>query len=405
MSLLKPARRLPNSILLGIVAFFVFSLYLLSVKGETSAVPYFRAERMRASAPGITNDIYNNTLGFEKIFVISLPSRTDRRDGMVLAAALSNLEIDFIDGVNGRDVPDKALLSSQEELKRLADPVIGAWRAHMNAIQEIVRRNLSSALIMEDDADWDIRIRSQLHDLALATHALTQPLLSPPDSFADPTYPNGTFGPPSLPDLDFASLPRTQAPTTSPYGDAWDVLWAGHCGMAFPFANNRALPKLRITHTPDPTVPQRQHLAPTISGLEHMYPSHTRVYHHVQDPCCSLAYAVSRSGARKILRQVGLKDVNQPFDLQLKSFCEGGGSPDRGGPYTCVTAQPGFFAIHRAKGGRGANSDITDIGGDGGGVQEGETRGVRWSVRMNLDGLIRDGGEVVDLYPDEGGEG
>lgn len=82
--------------------------------------------------------MFNSSPQFEKIFVIGRPSRTDRRDGMVLAAALSNLEIEFIDGVEGKDVPDKALLNSQAELKRLADPVIGAWRAHMNVIQEFV---------------------------------------------------------------------------------------------------------------------------------------------------------------------------------------------------------------------------------------------------------------------------
>ncbi|KAI0901923.1 glycosyltransferase family 25 protein [Annulohypoxylon nitens] len=403
MSLLKPARRLPSSILLGIVAFFVCSLYLLSTKGQVSPAPYFHIERATPSVLGITEDIYNNTLGFEKIFVIGRPSRTDRRDGMVLAAALSNIEIEFIDGIDGKDVPDKALLNSQGELKRLADPVIGAWRAHMNAIQEVVRRNLSSALIMEDDADWDIRIRDQLHNFALASHALTQPLLSSPDStptFADQTYPNGTHGPSSVPDLAFTSLPPTQPPTTSPYGDSWDVLWTGHCGMAFPFPHNAALPKLRIVHTPDPTVPERKHLPPSFSGFEHSYPEHTRLYHHVQDSCCSLAYGVSQLGARRILREIGLKDMNQPFDLQLKSFCEGGGSPDRGGPHACLTAQPSLFGVHRARGSKGTNSDIADHGA---GVQEEETRGVRWSVRMNLDALVRGGVEgVKDTYPDEG---
>ncbi|KAI2470590.1 glycosyltransferase family 25 protein [Annulohypoxylon bovei var. microspora] len=400
MSLFKPARRLLDSTLFGLIVFFVISLYLLSTRGAVVPVPYLNTERVKSSVPEITRDIYNNTLGFEKIFVIGLPSRTDRRDGMVLVAALSNLEIEFVDGVDGKDVPDKALLGSSQEFKRLDDPVIGAWRAHMNVIQEVVRRNLSSALIMEDDADWDVRIRDQLHDFALASHALTQPLLGSPNlppAYADPTYPNGTLGPPSVPDLSFASLPTTLTPTTSPYGDAWDVLWAGHCGMAFPFTHNAALPKGRVVHTPDASVPQRRYVD-VRSGLPQLYADHTRVYHHVQDACCSLAYAVSRAGARQVLREVGLKDANQPFDLQLKSFCEGGGSPDRGGPHRCLTAQPGLFQIHRARGPRGANSDIADHGD---GVQQGETRMVRWSVRMNLDALVRgrrDG--LVDQWPD-----
>lgn len=96
--------------------------------------------------------------------------------------------------------------------------------------------------------------------------------------------------------------------------------------------------------------------------------------------------------------------MNQPFDLQLKSFCEGGGNPDRGGPHACLTAQPSLFGVHRARGSKGANSDIADHGA---GVQEEETRGVRWSVKMNLDALVRGGVEgVEDRYPDgDGGDG
>jgi hypothetical protein len=72
---------------------------------------------------------------FEKIFVVGLPSRTDRRDGMVLQAALSNMSIEFIDGVVGSEVPDKAIPKAKGR-ERLKDASIGSWRAHMNAIRE-----------------------------------------------------------------------------------------------------------------------------------------------------------------------------------------------------------------------------------------------------------------------------
>lgn len=76
-----------------------------------------------------------NALQFEKIFVVGLPSRSDRRDGMVLQAALSDMQIEFIDGVNAKDVPDKAIPSSPDH-ERLPDGPIGCWRAHMNAARE-----------------------------------------------------------------------------------------------------------------------------------------------------------------------------------------------------------------------------------------------------------------------------
>lgn len=56
---------------------------------------------------------------------------------MVLGSALSNLEIEFIDGVQGKDVPDKALPSGPDQ-ERMPDPVVGSWRALMNAVQESV---------------------------------------------------------------------------------------------------------------------------------------------------------------------------------------------------------------------------------------------------------------------------
>jgi hypothetical protein len=48
-------------------------------------------------------DVANQTLGFQKIFVISLPTRYDHRDSMTLAAAFSDLQIEYIDGVTDVD--------------------------------------------------------------------------------------------------------------------------------------------------------------------------------------------------------------------------------------------------------------------------------------------------------------
>lgn len=55
---------------------------------------------------------------------------------MALGAALSNLKIEFVDGIIGDKVPDKAIPATHPEHKRPLDPVVGSWRAHLNAIQE-----------------------------------------------------------------------------------------------------------------------------------------------------------------------------------------------------------------------------------------------------------------------------
>jgi hypothetical protein len=74
---------------------------------------------------------------FERILAINLPERTDHRDGLILAAAVSNLHIDFIDGVHGNNVLSKVLPPHRPDSIDAAR--IGSWRAHINAISRYVR--------------------------------------------------------------------------------------------------------------------------------------------------------------------------------------------------------------------------------------------------------------------------
>ncbi len=66
---------------------------------------------------------------------MGLPSRTDRRDQMVLQAGLSNIRIEFIDGVRGEDINPKAV-PANEAGETLRPGALGCWRGHMNALQE-----------------------------------------------------------------------------------------------------------------------------------------------------------------------------------------------------------------------------------------------------------------------------
>lgn len=46
---------------------------------------------------------------FQKTFTINLPSRSDKLDAIRVAADLTGFDLDVIEGVNGDDLPDKAL--------------------------------------------------------------------------------------------------------------------------------------------------------------------------------------------------------------------------------------------------------------------------------------------------------
>ena len=70
---------------------------------------------------------------FRKLLVINLPSRTDHRDAMSLSAAVSNLQLDWIDGVSGDDILEKALSPRDHKFISLGNK--GSRRAHMNALK------------------------------------------------------------------------------------------------------------------------------------------------------------------------------------------------------------------------------------------------------------------------------
>lgn len=73
---------------------------------------------------------------FEKIFVVSLPERSDRRDSILLSAAVMNIDIEIIDAVRGEAVPEKVIPA--KDYGRFMQAEIGCWRSHMNIMQESV---------------------------------------------------------------------------------------------------------------------------------------------------------------------------------------------------------------------------------------------------------------------------
>lgn len=96
----------------------------------------------------------NSTLGFGKIYVLNMPSRKDKKAEMTVLAAQYNLTLEFIKGINGRvEYPQMAAEQAG---------ILACASAHAQAWQTFVESGSQTALIFEDDVDFDIRIREQL---------------------------------------------------------------------------------------------------------------------------------------------------------------------------------------------------------------------------------------------------
>lgn len=135
-------------------------------------------------------------------------------------------------------------------------------------MNSVLERKLSSALIMEDDVDLDVRIKSQMPEFAKGVRTISKVPLSQPQD--------------------------------SPYGDNWDVLWPGHCGEVAPEDDER----LYIIKN-DETVASKAEQGWLIMLKD--YPEGTRIVHRGVAPICVFAYAVSKRGAQKYATHMGYR--------------------------------------------------------------------------------------------------
>ncbi len=244
----------------------------------------------------------------------------------------------------------------------------------MNAISRVVENNWTSALILEDDVDWDIRLKPIMQNLARASTAILH-RQSP-----------GV--------INLEALPVSHVPATSPYGDGWDVLWFGHC-----YAEIDKQKGLLVLQGNDETTPATRYISsydPNMDSPMMDFPEHTRAVFRHQGNVCSLAYAVSQAGARALLYEVGVQRFTEPFDLMLQHFCDGTFGIER--PHSCISVLPQVFDHYRDVGSNSKDSDINK--GEESYREKAYTPNIRWSVRLNMDKLLYGDSDYRDQYPD-----
>ncbi|KPI44979.1 Procollagen galactosyltransferase 1 [Cyphellophora attinorum] len=307
------------------------------------------------------NDVRNETLGTQQVFMVSLASRRDKHDAFAVQAMASNITYTYVEGVIGDTVPEKALPYTMH----LNAAEIGCWRAHMNIFEEIIEKKIATALIFEDDADWDVAFKQQLVQYARGTRFVT-------DSEA-----NGSFVP------------------HSPYGENWDVLWIGHCNTK-DFADDRK--RFVIPH--DPTVLPVQYRN-EFDKAEMRYWDRegsdykTRIVYRAKTASCTAAYAISLKGAQKAIYHLSMSPNNQPIDNGMGEMC---GQPETN--FRCMASNPTLVGISKPAGSTDRGSDVGHAPETA--YEEGAAHSERvmYSTRMNLPNLLINNPIMYSEHPE-----
>jgi hypothetical protein len=119
-------------------------------------------------------------------------------------------------------------------------------------------------------------------------------------------------------------------------------------------------------------------------------------------PVCSFAYALTQTGARKAMLNLGgpaLTDIKASFDTMFTEACRGEKDISGSEPTTCLTVSPPYFVHHRARGSATSDYDISPPDEKDRNVtrEMGFSEGIVFSTRLNARNLI-EGREPESQY-------
>lgn len=110
---------LPARLAMGILAFILSITFLVRSQPEHASHFIDKASHLVDKASSLNSpleqrgdnilDVQNQTLGFSKLLVISMKNRHDKHDLWALASLYTNITYEYVDGVPGGEIPEKAL--------------------------------------------------------------------------------------------------------------------------------------------------------------------------------------------------------------------------------------------------------------------------------------------------------
>ncbi|KAK9384292.1 hypothetical protein V1515DRAFT_612170 [Lipomyces mesembrius] len=242
------------------------------------------------STPDLASVAWNESLGFGEVLYVSMPDRTDRQDAMTLAASMSGLKLKLINGVVGESISVKAVPDNNANKWTLRLSELGCWRAHADAWRYVIDSNVETALIIEDDIDWDKNIHRIFQDLSSQMQNSTLRLVPPTE----------------------------HEQTSAPYGLDWDVLVMGQCvDKAHPEHHDLVLVY------DDPNVPSRKDTEEVFLkqmeslGVKGNDVGKKRLISPAYGPICTMGYAITRRGAQRLLLNLSYLNLRGPVDMDM----------------------------------------------------------------------------------------
>ncbi|KAL1311588.1 hypothetical protein AAFC00_001704 [Neodothiora populina] len=260
----------------------------------------------------------NATLGFGGLFVVSGPG-SPRREGLIESANVTGLHFRFPELPKWSD-EQIAAFRNNDEKTTITNGSIRAWLSHNVVLKAFLESGLETALILEDDVDWDIRLRTIQTPIAAAG---ARSILPP----AEERY---YWGHPS----------------------DWELMYIGHCGDYFTSLDEDVgvgvvhpedLASLAHALVPDESMPERTNIHPYTASLLTALgvPEKTRVVHRSKSPLCTFGYAVTRASAKRLIDELapvnGQKEtIPHAYDVAILTACR-----DKG--LRCYTVNPELF--------------------------------------------------------------
>lgn len=226
-----------------------------------------------------TIPLANSTLGFEKIYYISVPGKDNQEDAIILQSSLTGLQVEKYEGVDKSKLFPAGLPPSSR--KNLPPGVIACYRAHANVWREMLKQGLNTVFILEGDAAWDMNVRAMMPEFAVGFEKM-------------------------LKFMNFIN--KDEKPTKEdPYmSNHWDMISFGSC---FFEADGRT----NSVRYHDPYV------HPGLVYFGDKLKDNERVVRYRARDSCTTAYAVSRRGAQKLLSRHDI-DLDGPVDMVMQEM-------------------------------------------------------------------------------------